>query len=115
MTKFAPVSVPPTVKSQRSLPVVASSAKKLPSSLLEKTGGGAGFSTYIALSPKQNTGIFLAVTEGVGHGQVDFYHEANNLLAALANVPPLPPRARPAPAVRRRRARRRAHAAAGAQ
>jgi len=83
-----------------------------PSSLLEKTGGGAGFSTYVALSPKQNAGIFLAVTEGKGEGQVDFYHEANNLLAALANVPPLPPRARPMPAPRKHRLRRKRRAAA---
>jgi D-alanyl-D-alanine-carboxypeptidase/D-alanyl-D-alanine-endopeptidase len=63
-----------------------------PSAILEKTGGGAGFGTYIALIPQRQTGIFLAVTEGNGHAQVDFYNEANNLLAALANVPPLPPK-----------------------
>jgi D-alanyl-D-alanine-carboxypeptidase/D-alanyl-D-alanine-endopeptidase len=63
-----------------------------PSAILEKTGGGAGFGTYIALIPKRLTGIFLAVTEGNGSAQIDFYTEANNLLAALANVPPLPPR-----------------------
>jgi serine-type D-Ala-D-Ala carboxypeptidase/endopeptidase len=63
-----------------------------PSSLLEKTGGGAGFTTYIALSPSRKTGVFLAITEGKGHSQIDFFHESNNLLAALANVPPLPPR-----------------------
>jgi D-alanyl-D-alanine-carboxypeptidase/D-alanyl-D-alanine-endopeptidase len=75
------------------------------SALLEKTGGGAGFSTYIALSPKTQTGIFLAVTEGKGRSQVDFYHEANNLLAAVASVPPLPPRAHVVHAARKRRAR----------
>jgi D-alanyl-D-alanine-carboxypeptidase/D-alanyl-D-alanine-endopeptidase len=66
-----------------------------PSALMEKTGGGAGFTTYIALSPDRRTGIFLAATEGKGKQQIDFYHESNNLLAALANVPPLPPRIRP--------------------
>jgi D-alanyl-D-alanine-carboxypeptidase/D-alanyl-D-alanine-endopeptidase len=85
------------------------------SALMEKTGGGAGFSTYIALSPRQNTGIFLAVTEGKGEGQVDFYHEANNLLAALANVPPLPPKARPARVVRKRQTRRKRHPSQTAQ
>jgi D-alanyl-D-alanine-carboxypeptidase/D-alanyl-D-alanine-endopeptidase len=74
------------------------------SALLEKTGGGAGFSTYIALSPKTQTGIFLAVTEGRGRSQVDFYREANNLLAAVASVPPLPPRAHVVHAARKRRA-----------
>ena len=63
-----------------------------PSSIIEKTGGGAGFSTYIALSPSHRTGVFLAVTEGKGDWKIDLFHEANNLLAALANVPPLPPR-----------------------
>jgi serine-type D-Ala-D-Ala carboxypeptidase/endopeptidase len=83
-----------------------------PSSLLQKTGGGAGFTTYIAISPDRRTGIFLAATEGKGRWQIDFFHEANNLLAALANVPPLPPRLRPAPAPKRhpkRRARPVAH------
>jgi D-alanyl-D-alanine-carboxypeptidase/D-alanyl-D-alanine-endopeptidase len=78
-----------------------------PSALMEKTGGGAGFSTYIALSPKRQTGVFLAVTEGNGDATIDFYHEANNLLAALANVPPLPPKAHPAPAPRNGRTHRR--------
>lgn len=63
-----------------------------PSMLMEKTGGGAGFGTYIALSPKSQTGIFLAVTDGKGASKIDFFHEANSLLAALANVPPLPPK-----------------------
>ncbi len=69
-----------------------------PSVILEKTGGGAGFTTYIALSPGRDTGIFFAVTEGKGAGHIDFFHESNNLLAALANVPPLPPEAHHAPA-----------------
>jgi len=72
-----------------------------PSALLEKTGGGAGFSTYIALNLPRHTAIFVAATEGKGRSKVDFFHEANNLLAALANVPPLPPRQRPAPAPKR--------------
>ncbi len=76
-----------------------------PSVLMEKTGGGAGFSTYIALSPSRKTGVFLAVTDGQGASQIDFYHEANNLLADLANVPPLPPKMPVTHAVRQRRAR----------
>ena len=69
-----------------------------PSAVIEKTGGGAGFTTYIALIPSRQTGIFVAATWGKGEPQVDLFHESNNLLAALANVPPLPPkvhRARP--------------------
>jgi D-alanyl-D-alanine-carboxypeptidase/D-alanyl-D-alanine-endopeptidase len=81
-----------------------------PSSLMEKTGGGAGFTTYIALNPSRKTGVFLAIAEGKGPWQIDLFHESNNLLAALANVPSLPPRVhtiraatkRPKPARRRK-------------
>jgi D-alanyl-D-alanine-carboxypeptidase/D-alanyl-D-alanine-endopeptidase len=64
-----------------------------PSAVIEKTGGGAGFTTYIALNPKRQTGVFVAATWGKGEAQVDLFHESNDLLAALANVPPLPPKA----------------------
>jgi len=73
-----------------------------PSMLMEKTGGGAGFSTYIALNPKTQTGIFVAATDGKGAGRVGLFHEANNLLAAIANVPPLPPKSHPARSSRKR-------------
>ncbi len=75
------------------------------SMVMQKTGGGAGFETYIALSSKQQTGVFLAITDGVGHPQIDFYQEANNLLADLANVPPLPPKAQPVHAAKKKRSR----------
>jgi serine-type D-Ala-D-Ala carboxypeptidase/endopeptidase len=78
-----------------------------PSAILEKTGGGGGFTTYIALSPNRQTGVFLAATWGRGNARIDFFHEANNLLAALANVPPLPPRVHPAPPARKHPKRRR--------
>jgi len=73
-----------------------------PSMVMEKTGGGAGFETYIALNSKQQTGVFLAITEGQGHQRIDFYHEANVMLAALANVPALPPKAHPAHAAKKK-------------
>ena len=63
-----------------------------PTSIIEKTGGGAGFSTYIALSPSHHTGVFLAVTEGKDDWKINLFHEGNNLLAAVANIPPLPPK-----------------------
>jgi D-alanyl-D-alanine-carboxypeptidase/D-alanyl-D-alanine-endopeptidase len=63
-----------------------------PSMLMEKTGGGAGFSTYIALNPRTQTGIFLAATDGRREGRLELFHECNNILAALANVPPIPPK-----------------------
>jgi D-alanyl-D-alanine-carboxypeptidase/D-alanyl-D-alanine-endopeptidase len=73
-----------------------------PSAILEKTGGGAGFETYIALIPVRQTGVFLAATYGKGDAQVDFFHESNDLLAALANVPPLPPKVHRAHPAKRR-------------
>lgn len=75
-----------------------------PSALMEKTGGGAGFSTYIALNTRRQTGIFLAVTDGKGFAPIDFHYEANKLLAALANVPPVPPKMETPHAARKRRA-----------
>jgi D-alanyl-D-alanine-carboxypeptidase/D-alanyl-D-alanine-endopeptidase len=62
-----------------------------PSAITEKTGGGAGFLTYIALNQHTHTGIFLAVTDGVIETHLNVFKEANNLLLTLAGVPPLPP------------------------
>jgi D-alanyl-D-alanine-carboxypeptidase/D-alanyl-D-alanine-endopeptidase len=76
-----------------------------PSVVMEKTGGGAGFGTYIALSPQRQTGVFLAITEGKGEEHIDFFHEGNNLLAALENVPPLPPRTHPVRAAQKKPSR----------
>jgi D-alanyl-D-alanine-carboxypeptidase/D-alanyl-D-alanine-endopeptidase len=67
-----------------------------PSALMEKTGGGAGFETYVALNLKRQAGVFLAATEGKGRAR-HLFREANNLLAALADVPPLPPKVRKRP------------------
>ncbi len=85
-----------------------------PSALMQKTGGGAGFETYVALIPKRQTGIFLAVTDGKGGAHIDLYHEANNLLAALAGVPPLPPKAHRVRAAGKRQSRPRRPASAAA-
>jgi D-alanyl-D-alanine-carboxypeptidase/D-alanyl-D-alanine-endopeptidase len=71
--------------------------------LVEKTGGGAGFLTYIVLNHSANTAVFVAVTEGRRSGHYNVFKAANNLLLALDGLPPLPtpePRA-PAKAVRR--------------
>ena len=52
--------------------------------LLVKSGGGAGFMSYIAFAPSRGVGVFLAVN------RVDFpmflglAGAANNLLASLA-------------------------------
>ena len=78
-----------------------------PSAIIEKTGGGGGFTTYIALSPSRQTGVFLAATWGHGVAKVGIFNETNNLLAALANVPPLPPKVHRIPAPKHRPVHRR--------
>lgn len=61
-----------------------------PSHIVEKTGGGAGFSTYIAINPARNTAIFLAATAGPVSTHLNLFNAANKLLLAVAGLPPLP-------------------------
>ena len=80
-----------------------------PSSIIEKTGGGAGFATYIALNQFTHTGIFVAFTEGPVQNHVNVFKAANNLLTTIAGVPPLPPeppKPAPKPAAKSRKRRR---------
>lgn len=61
------------------------------SRIVEKTGGGAGFTTYIAINRARSTALFLAATDGADWLQVNLFKEANNLLLAAVGLPPLPP------------------------
>jgi D-alanyl-D-alanine-carboxypeptidase/D-alanyl-D-alanine-endopeptidase len=62
-----------------------------PSMILEKTGSGAGFHTYVALTPAEHTAIFIAFTASPDHaGHFDPFLAANNMLLALSNLPPIP-------------------------
>jgi D-alanyl-D-alanine-carboxypeptidase/D-alanyl-D-alanine-endopeptidase len=72
-----------------------------PSHIIEKTGGGAGFETYIAINHSRRTAIFLAATEGPIDTHLNLFNAANKLLLAVAGLPPLPP-APPKPAVKRK-------------
>jgi serine-type D-Ala-D-Ala carboxypeptidase/endopeptidase len=74
--------------------------------ITEKTGGGAGFATYIALNQTTHTGIFVAFTEGATQNHVNVFKAANNLLLIMAGLPPLPPDP-PKPAAKPVRKRRR--------
>jgi D-alanyl-D-alanine-carboxypeptidase/D-alanyl-D-alanine-endopeptidase len=58
-----------------------------PTTIIEKTGGGAGFTTYIALSPRRHTGIFVAATDG-RHQGTKFFSGTNDLLIYLAGITP---------------------------
>lgn len=71
-----------------------------PSHIIQKTGGGAGFETYIALNRSTHTAIFVAITEGPFDTHLNFFNAANKLLLAIAGLPPLPEPA-PRPALRR--------------
>jgi D-alanyl-D-alanine-carboxypeptidase/D-alanyl-D-alanine-endopeptidase len=62
-----------------------------PSHIIEKTGGGAGFETYIAINHSRNTAIFLAATEGHVDTRLNLFNAANKFLLAVAGLPPLPP------------------------
>jgi hypothetical protein len=59
-----------------------------PSHIVEKTGGGAGFETYIAINHSRRTAIFLAATEGSVDTHLNLFNAANKLLLALAGLPP---------------------------
>jgi D-alanyl-D-alanine-carboxypeptidase/D-alanyl-D-alanine-endopeptidase len=77
-----------------------------PSHILEKTGGGAGYETYIAINHSRRTAIFLAATDGSVDTHLNLFNAANKLLLAVAGLPPLPPPP-PKPAAKHRHAHRR--------
>jgi D-alanyl-D-alanine-carboxypeptidase/D-alanyl-D-alanine-endopeptidase len=60
-----------------------------PNKIVEKTGGGGGFSTYVALNPAQHTGIFLALTDA-RWDHINQFTAANDILLGLSGLPPLP-------------------------
>jgi D-alanyl-D-alanine-carboxypeptidase/D-alanyl-D-alanine-endopeptidase len=62
-----------------------------PSHIVEKTGGGAGFETYVAINHSRRIAIFLAATDGSVDTHLNLFNAANKLLLALAGLPPLPP------------------------
>lgn len=63
------------------------------SHIIEKTGGGAGFTTYIAIHPASHTALFVAATDGPPHAPTQgpgLFRASTNGLLALAGLPPLP-------------------------
>ena len=75
-----------------------------PSHIVEKTGGGAGFTTYIAINQARRTAVFMARTDGPIDTNVNVFQATNNLLLAVSGLPPLPP---PPPKPVRKTARKR--------
>jgi D-alanyl-D-alanine-carboxypeptidase/D-alanyl-D-alanine-endopeptidase len=78
------------------------------SQIIEKTGGGAGYTTYIAINQARHIALFLAATDGPSAWQHNIFKGANNLLLTLAGLPPIPPDP-PRPALRRHRRPGRRH------
>jgi serine-type D-Ala-D-Ala carboxypeptidase/endopeptidase len=78
-----------------------------PSHIIEKTGGGAGFETYIAINHARHAAIFLAATDGPVDTHLNLFNAANKFLLAVAGLPPLPPPVPKPRAKRTRRSRRR--------
>jgi len=69
-----------------------------PSHIIQKTGGGAGYTTYIAINQSRHIAIFLAATDGPNGYQFNLFKGADNALLTLAGLPPLPPEpSKPAP------------------
>ena len=60
------------------------------SHIVEKTGGGAGFTSYIAINHARRTAVFVAATDGPGGWQYNLFKGANNLLLTMAGLPVLP-------------------------
>lgn len=61
------------------------------SELIQKTGGGAGYLTYIVLHPASHTALFMALTVGprTSHSG-SIFMEANDAILEMAGLPPMP-------------------------
>jgi D-alanyl-D-alanine-carboxypeptidase/D-alanyl-D-alanine-endopeptidase len=66
-------------------------AQPAPNEIVEKTGGGAGFLTYIALNQPHHIGLFVAATDGRVETHLNLFRTANDVLLTLAGLPMLPP------------------------
>jgi D-alanyl-D-alanine-carboxypeptidase/D-alanyl-D-alanine-endopeptidase len=60
------------------------------SRIVEKTGGGAGFQTYVALNPARHAGIFIARSDSRSRPAGNMFREANDMLLAMVGLPPVP-------------------------
>jgi D-alanyl-D-alanine-carboxypeptidase/D-alanyl-D-alanine-endopeptidase len=84
-----------------------------PSHLVEKTGGGAGFLTYIAIHPASHTALFVATTDGRHASHFNLFKASNALLLNLVGAPPIPePEAKPKAKQRKGAARKKRTSAA---
>jgi D-alanyl-D-alanine-carboxypeptidase/D-alanyl-D-alanine-endopeptidase len=61
--------------------------------LIEKTGGGYGFMTYVVLDPEHRIGVFFAMNRMSGGVLKRLTQDANDLVATLGGFHPTPPEA----------------------
>lgn len=60
--------------------------------IIQKTGGGGGFITYIAMVPQQNVGVFVVITRSPLTRFINMSDGVNDLVSALSsNAPPVIP------------------------
>jgi D-alanyl-D-alanine-carboxypeptidase/D-alanyl-D-alanine-endopeptidase len=62
--------------------------------VLEKTGGGDGFLTYVVIDPAERIGVFIAFDNMSGHRLKDVADDANKLVGQLGGMTPPPPTGR---------------------
>lgn len=56
--------------------------------IIQKTGGGGGFISYMAMVPQSNVGVFVVMTRGTLTRFVSMSDGVNNLVAALSGYTP---------------------------
>jgi D-alanyl-D-alanine-carboxypeptidase/D-alanyl-D-alanine-endopeptidase len=83
--------------------------------LIEKTGGGYGFMTYVVLDPERRIGVFLAMNRMSGGALKRAALGANDLVATIGGFDPAlarpaaPPASKPAPPKAKPKAKRELH------
>lgn len=65
---------------------VAMAAKNGAPAMLQKTGGGGGFLTYMVINPKHQVGVFVAMTRNQQTRGRPMIEQANKLLTALTKL-----------------------------
>ena len=56
--------------------------------IIQKTGGGGGFITYMAMNPQANVGVFVVVTRSALTRFSAMSDGVNDLVSALSGVQP---------------------------
>lgn len=57
--------------------------------IIQKTGGGGGFITYMAMIPQSNVGVFVVITRSPLTRFVNMSDGVNDLVSELSNNKPV--------------------------